>query len=212
MRAIAQACEPCHEPPPVIVQAASLAIYGDAGDRICDEDAPHGRGFSVEVCEAWENAFFDGEAPAGARRVALRIGFVLGRDGGALAPLAKLARWFVGGAAGGGRQYISWIHIDDVCAMVRWAIENEEATGAYHAPGPTPVTNAEFMRALRGALGRPWSPPTPAWGVKFTASFIIQADASLALTGRRCVPRRICDEGFVVKHPELNATLREMLL
>jgi hypothetical protein len=210
--AIAQACEKCCEPPPVIVQAASLAIYGDAGDRICEEDAPHGTGFSVDVCEAWEKAFFEGEAPGGARRVALRIGFVLGRDGGALEPLAKLARFFLGGAAGNGRQYISWIHIDDFCAMVRWAIENPEATGAYNATGPTPVTNADFMRALRTALGRPWSPPTPAWAVKFGARFIMRADASLALSGRRCVPRRISDEGFVVKHTDLNATLREMLL
>jgi len=212
VRAIAQACAQSDEPPPVIVQAASLAIYGDPGDRICDEDSPHGAGFSVDVCEAWEGTFFANEAPGGARRVALRIGFVLGRDGGALGQLAKLARWFVGGAAGNGRQYISWVHIDDFCAMVRWAIENPEAEGAYNATGSTPVTNADFMRALRAALGRPWSPPTPAWAVKLGARFIMGADASLALTGRRCIPRRFLDEGFVLQHTDLNATLRELLV
>lgn len=211
VRAIAQACEQGDESLPVLVQASSLAIYGDPGDRICDEDAPHGTGFSVEVCEAWEGAFFENEAPDGVRRVALRIGFVLGRDGGALGQLAKLARWYVGGAAGSGRQYISWLHIDDFCAMVRWAIENPGAEGAYNATGSTPVTNAEFMRALRVALGRPWSPPTPAWAVKLGARFIMRADASLALTGRRCVPRRLRDEGFVLQHNDLNATLRELL-
>lgn len=211
VRVIAQASEQCRESPAVIVQASSLAIYGDAGDRICDEDAPHGTGFSVEVCEAWEGEFFAGELPGGARRVALRIGFVLGRNGGALQQLAKLARWYVGGAAGNGRQYISWLHIDDFCAMVRWAVDNPEAQGVYNATGSTPVTNAEFMRALRAALGRPWSPPTPAWAVKLGARFIMRVDPSLALSGRRCVPQRLRDEGFVVKHTDLNASLRELL-
>lgn len=210
VRAIALACEQCDEPPPVLVQASSLAIYGDAGDRICEETTPHGTGFSVQVCEAWEKAFFD-DAAGGARRVALRIGFVLGQDGGALGQLAKLARWFIGGAAGNGRQYISWLHIDDFCAMVRWAIENPEAEGVYNATGSTPATNAEFMRALRATLGRPWSPPTPVWAVKLGARFIMRADASLALTGRRCVPRRFLDEGFTLRHTDLNATLRELL-
>ncbi len=90
VRAVAAACARSHTPPPVIVQCSSLAIYGDAGDRICDEDAPHGTGFSTEVCEAWEREFFDERIIAGPRRVALRIGFVpWRRDGGALEPLTK---------------------------------------------------------------------------------------------------------------------------
>ena len=212
VRAIDQACRQCRQPPPVLVQAASLAIYGDPDDRICDETSPHGTGFSVEVCEAWEGAFFAGAAAEDARRVALRIGFVLGRDGGALKPLANLARWFLGGAAGSGRHYISWVHIDDFSAMCRWAIESPQARGAYNATGPAPATNAEFMRALRGALGRPWAPPTPAWAVRLGARFIIRADPDLALGGRRCVPRRLLDEGFAFRHTELGATLRELLV
>jgi len=209
--AVAAACRSCHRPPPVIVQAASLAIYGDAGDQICGEAAPHGSGFSTEVCEAWEGTFFAGESPGGARRVALRIGFVLGRDGGALEPLAKLARWFLGGTIGNGRQYISWLHLEDFCAMVRWSIENRQAHGAYNATGPLPAMNRDFMRALRRALGRPWSPPAPAWAVKLGARFIMRADPSLALTGRRCVPQRLADEGFTVRHTDLEATLRLLL-
>ncbi len=212
VRAIDQACRQCKQPPSVLVQAASLAIYGDPDDRICDETAPHGTGFSVEVCEAWEGAFFAGVAAGEARRVALRIGFVLGRDGGALKPLANLARWFLGGAAGSGRQYISWVHIDDFSAMCRWAIENPQAQGAYNATGPAPATNAEFMRALRATLGRPWAPPTPAWAVKLGARFIIRADPDLALGGRRCVPRRLLDEGFAFRHTDLGASLRELLV
>jgi uncharacterized protein (TIGR01777 family) len=211
VRAIAQACDQCHEPPPVLVQASSLAIYGDAGDRICDESSPHGTGLGVEICEAWEGAFFKGDAAGGARKVALRIGFVLGRDGGALVQLAKLARWYLGGSAGSGRQYLSWLHLDDFCAMVRWAMENPEAQGAFNATGSSPVTNAEFMRALRAALGRPWSPPTPVWAVKLGARFVMGVDPSLALGGRRCVPRRLLDEGFVLHHTDLGETLRGLL-
>ena len=209
VRAIAEACKRFDEPPPVIVQAASLAIYGDPGDRICDESAPHGTGFSVDVCEAWEGAFF--ADPAGPRRVALRIGFVLGRDGGALEQLAKLARWYVGGAAGNGRQYISWVHIEDFCRMVSWAIANPAAQGAYNATGPNPATNAEFMRLLRRTLERPWSPPTPACAVKLGARFIMKADPSLALTGRRCVPKRFLDEGFYIEHKDLAVALWQLL-
>jgi uncharacterized protein (TIGR01777 family) len=211
VRAIAQANARCAEPPPVLVQASSLAIYGDAGDRVCDENAPHGSGFSADVCAAWEDAFFADSKPDGQRYVALRIGFVLGRDGGALVPLAKLARCFLGGAAGSGRQYISWLHLDDFCAMVRWAITNPAARGAYNATAETPATNAEFMRELRGALRRPWSPPTPAWAVKFGARYIMRVDPSLALTGRRCVPRRLISEGFVPKRNDLARVLRELL-
>lgn len=212
VRAIAQACAQCNKPPPLLVQASSLAIYGDAGDRVCDENAPHGTGFSVEVCEAWEGEFFAGEAAGDTtRRVALRIGFVLGRDGGALEPLAKLARAYLGGSAGSGRQYISWLDLEDFCAMVRWVVEHTDAHGVYNVTGTMPVTNAEFMRQLRKALGRPWSPPTPAWAVKFGARFIMRVDASLALTGRRCVPRRFLNEGFRLRHTDLYATLRELL-
>ncbi|MEO6875587.1 MAG: TIGR01777 family oxidoreductase [Opitutaceae bacterium] len=207
-KAILLACQRCDEPPPVVVQASSLAIYGDAGDVICDEDSPHGTDFSAKVCEAWEKALFDDYL--GPRRVALRIGLVLGRDGGALKPLADLTRWFLGGSAGNGRQYLSWLHIEDFCRMVRWAIEHPEARGAYNATGSSPVTNKEFMRDLREALHRPWSPPTPVWAVKFGARHIMKVDPSLILTGRRCLPRRLLTEGFKLKHNTLLLTLREM--
>ena len=211
-RLIAEARGRCPDPPTVLVQASSLAIYGDPGDRICDEQAPHGTGFSAEVCEAWEKAFFAEQGFGGPRRVALRIGFVLGRDGGALQPLTKLALLYLGGTAGNGRQYISWLHLEDFCAMVAWAITHPEVEGIYNATGPNPATNAEFMRFTRKALGRPWSPPTPAWAVKFGARFLMRVDPSLVLTGRRCVSSRLPAEGFVVKHTNLETTLRELLL
>lgn len=211
VQAVAAACRSCRQPPLVMVQASSLAIYGDAGDRVCDEAAPQGSGFSADVCEAWEGAFFAGESPSGARRAALRIGFVLGRNGGALEPLANLARWYLGGTVGHGAQYISWLHLDDFCAMVRWTIENPHAQGAYNATGPTPVMNRDFMRALRHALGRPWSPPAPTWAVKLGARYLMRVDPSLALASQCCIPKRLVEEGFAFRHLDLDATLRELL-
>ncbi len=210
VRAINAAVRACAQPPEVLIQAASLAIYGDAGDRVCDENAPHASDFSADVCEQWEAAFAEGGASQ-PRRVVLRIGIVLGRDGGALTPLVKLARCFLGGTVGSGRQYISWLHIDDFNAMVIEAIERPEVSGAYNATGPSPVTNAEFMRELRRAVGRPWSPPAPEFIVRFGAHWIMRTDADLALTGRRCVPRRWLEQGFRFKHTDLQETLRNVL-
>ncbi len=208
-RALLEACSMCSEPPPVMVQASSLAIYGDSGDQVCDESTPHGTGYSVEVCEQWEDALFHDFL--GPRRVALRIGFVIGRDGGALKPLATLARSFLGGSAGSGRQFISWVDIDDFCGMVRWAMLTPDAEGAYNATGANPVTNAEFMKVLRRAVRRPWSPPVPEWAVKFGARYIMHVDPKLILTGRRCMPKRLLDEGFLMKHTDLYLTLRQQL-
>jgi uncharacterized protein len=211
VRVLAAALAGLRQPPPVWLQASSLAIYGNPGDRICTESAPEAPGFSADVCRAWEGAFFAPAEPPGLRRVALRIGFVLGRDGGALAPLANLARWFLGGSAGSGRQYISWVSLADFCALCRWAIDAPGARGVYNVTGPTPVTNAAFMRAVRHALHRPWSPPTPAWAVKLGARFIMRADPGLALTGRRCVPQRLLEEGFRFRDVDLDATLAGLL-
>ena len=113
VRALAEAVRRCTVPPAVWVQAGSLAVYGDAGPLWCDETAPAGEGFAPEVCQKWETAFFKAPLPP-VRRVMLRIGFVLGNEGGALPVLARLAKWFAGAPAGNGRQWVSWIHAHDM--------------------------------------------------------------------------------------------------
>jgi uncharacterized protein (TIGR01777 family) len=210
VRAIGAAIARCARPPATLVQAGSLALYGNAGDRVCDEDAPHGKDFSAGVCEQWEAAFAETPTPR-TRRVLLRVGFALGRGGGALGPLAKLARCFLGGTVGSGQQYISWLHVDDLNEMFIQAIERPDISGAYNATGPAPATNAEFMRELRRAVGRPWSPPAPEWAVRFGAHWIMRTDADLALTGRRCVPRRFLEQGFRFRYTDLSAALRDLL-
>jgi uncharacterized protein len=207
--AVGRAILACDEPPRVLVQAGSLAIYGDAGRRVCDESAPAGKGFPVEVCLRWERAFESLELPR-TRKVLLRIGFVLGRDGGALPTLARLARLYVGGAAGDGHQYISWLHARDFCRMALWCVEREDASGVFNATGPCPVTNAEFMCELRCALKRPWSPRTPAWLVRLGA-FMLRTEPGLALTGRRCIPDRLVETGFKFIYTNLESALADLL-
>jgi uncharacterized protein len=206
---VGRAVAACDVPPKVFVQAGSLAVYGDAGARVCDESAPAGSGFPVEVCLRWERAFDSLKLPA-TRKVLLRIGFVLGRDGGALTLLARLARFYLGGTIGAGRQYISWLHVRDFCRVVLWSIEHEEARGVFNATGPAPVTNAEFMCELRCALKRPWSPRVPAWLVRLGA-FFLRTEPELALEGRRCIPDRLVEHNFKFVYTNLEAALADLL-
>lgn len=205
---IAEAIARCRVSPKVLVQAATLAIYGDAGADICDESASPGRGFSVETCLSWERAFNSTETPH-TRKVLLRIGFALGRDGGALKTLARLTKLGLGGTVGSGEQYISWIHTHDLKEMFLASIVREDIIGVFNATSPQPVTNARFMRSLRRALHRPWSPPVPAWAVRIGAR-LMNTEAELALTGRRCIPKRFTEKDFKFKYPDLDGALTEL--
>ena len=208
IQALAEAVRQCTDPPSTWIQSSSLAVYGDAGDAICDEKAPHGNDFSVGVCHQWEEELSRQNLP-NMRTVFLRIGFALAANGGALGRLTSIVRLFLGGTVGNGRQYISWLHIDDMNHVFQWCLENADSRGAYNATCPNPVTNTAFMSALRRVLHRPWSPPAPAFAVRVGA-FLMGTEASLALTGRRCIPQRLVEEGFVFKHTDLHESLREL--
>lgn len=209
VKAVQEAVEKSAKPTEVIVQVGSLAIYGDTSQP-CDEKAPHGEGFSVQVCQKWEEEFFRKELPR-TRKCVLRTGFVLGPNGGALVPLRNLTKWFLGGTAGGGNQYISWLHIDDLNRMILACIEDQSLSGVFNATGPHPVTNREFMKALRKVLKRPWSPPAPSPLVRFGARYILKTDGSLVLTGRKCFPKRFEQLGFEFKYVDLESTLEDVM-
>jgi uncharacterized protein len=208
VKVIAEAISRCKTPPKAWVQCGSLAIYGDAGERICDENAVPGGGFSPETCLFWEQGFEAARLPA-TRKVQLRIGFVPGQDMGALKTLAKLAKFYLGGPAGSGRQYISWVSAEDMNEMFLWGIERPEIKGVFNATSPNPVTNAQFMFYLRGALNRPWSPRVPAWAVRIGAG-LMGIEPELALTGRRCVPKRFQNNGFEFRYPRLQEALEHL--
>ena len=208
VRALGRAIEKCERPPKVFVQAASLAFHGDAGPRVLDETAAAGKGFSADVCARWERAF-DSLALPRTRKVLLRVGFVLGRSGGALQTLSRLARIGLGGTVGEGRQYVSWIHLRDFVRVVRWSIEREEAAGTYNATGPWPVTNAEFMCELRCAMHKRWAPRVPAWAVRLGA-FLMGTEGELALAGRRCLPERLISQHFKFLYTNLETALADI--
>jgi len=196
--------------PGVLIQASTTAIYGHRFDQWVDETALPGfhqplSSEAVGTAVQWEHAFHAHPTP-GVRRVLLRISFALGPGGGALTTLETLTRRYLGGAAGNGRQYISWIHIDDLCELVAQAIDDDAMAGLYNVATPHPVTNAAFMRELRRVLGRPWAPPTPAPLVHL-GCFFMRTEPVLALTGRRVRPRRLIERGFAFRYPELSEAL-----
>jgi len=208
VKALATAAEHVSQPPQVWVQASAVGYYGDTHDYTCAETAANGSGPLADICHQWEGAFASVKLPS-VRKATLRIGFVLGREGGALPVLASLTRVFLGGAVGSGRQFISWIHLADLVQMFVMAVENEKISGTFNAVAPDAVTNAEFMRELRRAYHRPWSPPVPVFAVKLGAKWM-GGEPSLALISQRCVPKRFMDAGFHFKFSELKPALLDL--
>ena len=205
VRILGEAIGRCMQPPKVFVQLAGVGIYGDKGERICDETTAPGDDFVSEVCKKWEAAFDSVDSPS-TRKVLLRLGVVLGRNSGFLHVLSRLTRWLLGGQVGEGRQYVSWIHIADLSRMILQAIDQEQFTGVFNATAPNPVTNAELMRALRRALHRPWSPPVPEFAARI-GSWLMGTEASLALVSQRCVPKRFLEKNFEFEFPNLREAL-----
>jgi uncharacterized protein (TIGR01777 family) len=205
VRVISEAIGRCAQAPRVFLQIAGVGIYGDKGERICDETTAPGDDFVSEVCKKWEAAFDSVDSP-NTRKVLFRLGVVLGRNGGFLQILSRLTRLFLGGHVGDGRQYISWIHIADLSRMILQAIEQEQFMGVFNATAPNPVTNAELMRALRRALHRPWSPPVPEFAARI-GSWLMGTEASLALVSQRCVPKRFLEKNFEFEFPNLGEAL-----
>jgi uncharacterized protein (TIGR01777 family) len=201
VRVLGEAISTCSKPPKAFVQASGVGYYGDTGDRAAEEDAPNGTDFPAEVCRQWEGTLEALDLPA-TRKAILRLGVVLGRDGGALPLLEKLTRLFLGGAVGSGRQYLSWIHVADLVRMFLASIEQPAVTGVFNATAPAPVTNSKFMRELRRALHRPWSPPVPA-PLARAGAWLMGSEGDLALLSSRCVPQRFLEQGFQFQFPNL---------
>lgn len=209
VRALAAGWAQVKNPPKVWVQSATAHIYGDTGDEILDESSPCGSGFAPEVGTAWEAELAKAQLP-GCRQVVLRISFVLGRNGGALKTLAGITRCFLGGTIGHGKQYISWLHEDDLSALILRALDDATMQGVYIATAPEPVTNRDFMAQLRLALHRPFGLPTPK-PLLYVGAWFLRTDPELPLLGRRLMPTRLQKEGFVFKHPSLPEALKDLL-
>ena len=213
-RALVAASGAVDTPPPVWLQLSTLAIYGDAGEDELDESSPLADGppQMAGVARAWEDAVVGASA---ARLVVLRAGVVLERGTPALDRLVGLARWGLGGRIGSGRQWVSWVHVHDFVAAALWMLEGSAPEGSalegvVHVTSPQPVRNVELMARLRRAVHRPASPPAPAALVRLGA-VALRTDPALALTGRRGVPRRLLEHGFVFSQPTLGPALEDLL-
>lgn len=208
-RALARACTGLDRPLPVLVQMSTLAIYGDAGEAVLDESAPPADEppQMAGVARAWEDAAAEITA---ARQVTLRTGIVFDRDTPAFDRLTGFVRWGLGGRMGNGRQWISWLHVHDLCAIVRHCVDDPMLSGIVHATSPSPVRNCDLMATLRRTMGRTAGVPTPAPLVR-VGSVFMRADPLLVLTGRRCVPKRLLDAGFEFTYPELGPAVADLL-
>ena len=203
---LAEALAAVEPRPSVLVCAGGIGIYGNRRDEILTEESELGAGFLADVGRAWESAS-DPPRSAGLRVVNLRAGIVLSRDGGALARLLTPFKLGLGGRVGSGKQWWSWIAIDDLVRAIRFALEGDLA-GPVNVVSPNPVTNAQFVKALGKALGRPTVFPFPAFAAK--AMFGEMAEEAL-LTGQRALPARLLDAGFDFEYPELDAALSRAL-
>ena len=194
-------------PPRVLVCASAIGYYGSRGEELLTEESAPGAGFLAGLVQEWEDA----TAPAresGIRIVSLRFGVVLSSNGGALAKMLIPFRAGFGGRVGSGRQYMSWIALDDAVTAVCHVIDNEALTGAVNAVAPNPVTNGEFARALGQALRRPALLPLPAWAARLVMGEMAE---ELLLASTRVEPRKLLDSGCSFGFPELAGALDHLL-
>jgi hypothetical protein len=195
-------------PPKTLVCASAIGYYGDRGADVLTEESPPGAGFLPDVCREWEAAS-EPAARKGIRIVVLRIGVVLSPKGGALSRMLPLFRAGLGGVIGSGRQYVSWVALDDLVGIVLHALQSGELRGPVNAVAPNPVTNREFTEALGKALSRPTPLPVPAFALRIAVGREM-ADA-LLLASARVVPCRLEETGYRFRFPELPAALRHLL-
>ena len=189
--------------PNVFVSASAIGFYGDRGDDEMTETSSAGDTFLSEVSKEWESESRRAEDMA-IRTVLLRNGIVLSKEGGALATMMTPFKMGVGGVVGSGKQWMSWISIDDVVAIVNFALENENLRGAINVSSPNPVTNEEFTKTLGEVLYRPTFLPLPEFAVNLV--FGEMGDA-LLIDSTKVLPKRLLDAGYKFKYPDLKPAL-----
>ncbi len=206
-RLLAETLAKCGRPPSVLVAASAIGYYGDRGDEKLTEDSPAGHGFLAEVCRDWERAT-EPAAAKGIRVVNLRFGVILSAGGGALARMLMPFRMGVGGRVGSGRQWMSWIALEDALGAVLHVLSHESLRGPVNAVSPDPVTNLHFTKALGRVLARPTILPMPAFAARLALG---QMADELLLASARVEPARLLASGFAFTHPDLESALRHLL-
>lgn len=198
-RNVVEAISKLKEKPRTFIASSAIGFYGERGDEEVNESSAAGTGFLPDVCKAWEAESRRAE-DAGIRTVLLRTGIVLSKDGGALGTMLLPFKMGVGGVVGSGKQWMSWISLEDEIAVIEYCLENENIRGAINAVGPNPVTNEQFTKTLGDVLYRPTFLPLPEFAVSML--FGEMGDA-LLLASTKVLPKRLEDLGFEFKHPDL---------
>ena len=191
--------------PRALVCSSAIGYYGSRGDEVLTESSAPGSGYLPELCEAWEREAAAAEQ-YGVRVVRVRTGVVLARHGGALSKMLPPFRMGIGGRLASGKQWMSWIHLDDLCEMFRFAAE-QPIRGAINGVAPAPVPNAEFTRVLASALHRPAIFPVPAFGLKIMFGEM----SEVLLASQRVMPKGAEQAGFRFRHPQLAPALADLL-
>ena len=192
--------------PRVLASASAVGYYGEHGDERLDESTPPGDDFLARVCVAWEREASAAEA-LGVRVARVRTGVMLDRSGGALAKMLPFFRLGIGGPVAGGRQYLPWVHVDDVVGLYVAAVSGDAWSGPVNGSAPEPVTNKAFSRALGRALHRPAVAPVPGAAVRLLYGQM----AAIVVEGQRAVPARPLALGFAFRHPDLGEALIDAL-
>jgi uncharacterized protein len=194
-------------PPSVVIQASAIGFYGPRNDESLTENAPPGKGFLAEVVSQWEQAAESLEQN-GIRTVIIRTGVVLDKHRGAFKKMIRPFQFFFGGPIGSGKQWMSWIHIEDVVQCISFLIKNKSCRGIFNLTAPNPVQNKEFAHQLGRALHRPSFLPVPAPALKLLLGEM--AD-QLLLTGQRVLPVRLQEHGYSFLFPDLPSALKQLL-
>jgi uncharacterized protein (TIGR01777 family) len=205
-RAITEAILASDRKPEVLIQASAIGYYGFQGDEVLDESSPAGDDFQASVCVDWENSTSEVEK-AGIRRVVIRTGLVFAQDGGILERLQLPFHFFVGGKLGSGRQYYSWIHMQDQIRAMAMLLNNSHTSGTYNLTAPNPVRQGELARVLGKTMERPSVIPAPAFALKAALGEV----SSLVLEGMRVLPVRLQEAGFEFEYPDLEEALLELV-
>ncbi|CAN5462662.1 hypothetical protein BH18ACI1_BH18ACI1_00890 [soil metagenome] len=206
-RTLVDALKKTDNPPKIFISASAIGFYGSRDDEVLTEESSQGEGFLADVCAAWEAESNKAE-DFGARVVLPRIGVVLAKDGGALKEMLTPFKLGIGGTIGSGKQYLSWIALDDLIRLIHFALESENLKGAVNAVAPNPVKNEKFTKTLGKVLNRPTIIPIPAFGIKLLFG---EKGESLLLEGARVLPQRMENAGFEFRFPDLEDAMKKIL-
>lgn len=192
--------------PDVLVSASAVGFYGDPGNDIVTEQHEMGEGFLSDVCQQWEAEALR-IADHGVRVVLIRIGLILGKEGGALEKMLPLFRWGLGGKLGDGQQWMPWIHVDDLVNLIVWSINTNQVSGPINAVAPNPVRNIDFTRGLAAAVGRPVFLPAPKFGLRIALGEFAES----LFFSQRVVPEKALTTGFNFQFEDLESALTEIV-